>query len=71
MDVFLVHHTAREGEDDENVKLIGVYASQSEADAAVDRARKLPGFAMYPAGFCVDRYTVGKDHWTTGFSSDP
>ena len=49
------------------VKFIGVCATQEEADRAVERFKRQPGFKDHPDGFSVDRYEVGKDHWTEGF----
>lgn len=53
----------------EDVKLIGVYASEAEACEAIERARSLPGFVDDQDGFSVDAYTLGQDHWTAGFVS--
>lgn len=65
--VFVVQH-AYELWDREDVKLIGVYGTRSEAGEAVDRARAQPGFCHWPDGFSVDEYALGKDHWTEGFA---
>jgi hypothetical protein len=51
----------------DNGKLIGVYATQADAEEAVARMRTLPGFSKYPDGFVIDKYPVNKDHWTSGF----
>ncbi len=47
----------------------GVYATRSDAEAAAERCRRLPGFSLQPDGFSVDEYTLGKDHWTEGFAT--
>lgn len=65
--VFVVQH-AYELWNREDVKLIGVYGTRSEAEEAVDRARAQPGFCHWPDGFSVDEYALGKDHWTEGFA---
>ena len=65
--VFVLQHVAREDEDDEDVKFIGVYSTQSSAEAAITRLRTRPGFSDYPDGFYIDEYEIGKDHWTEGF----
>jgi hypothetical protein len=59
----LQHH--RDG--DEDVKMVGVYRSQGEAEAAILRLRGLPGFRDHPAGFETDAYVLNEDHWTEGF----
>jgi len=55
----------QQGEDTE--LLIGVYGSESDAKAAVDRLKNKPGFVDFPAGFQVHRRELGQDSWTKGF----
>jgi hypothetical protein len=47
--------------------MIGVYKNEPDARAAIARLKFQPGFVDYPEGFIVDRYELGKDHWTEGF----
>lgn len=54
---------------DQDVKIVGVYSSRERAEAAVSRARTLPGFRDHPDGFHIDVYHVDKDHWAGGFGS--
>ena len=65
--VFVLQHLHALPTGEEDVKLIGVYASQASAEAARDRLRRQPGFAQQPDGFTIARYEIGKDHWTEGF----
>lgn len=69
--VYVVQHVhesqSQHGEED--VKFIGVYRTQSDADAAVVRLLLLPGFRDHPDGFEVTEYELNKDHWTEGFIS--
>ena len=65
--VFVLQHVAREGQDDEDVKFLGVYSSRRSADAAVQRLVLQPGFDRYPEGFQIDEYELDQDHWTEGF----
>jgi hypothetical protein len=65
--VYVVRHEYEGPDGADKGKFIGVYASLEQANAAVKRARRLPGFAARPDGFSVSRYEVGKDHWTEGF----
>lgn len=67
MNVFLVMHAREKANGEEDLKLIGIYSSLAEAEDAVGRARELPGFRDSPAGFSIDRYELGRDHWTCGF----
>jgi len=50
--------------------LIGVYSSETEAKAAIDRVKGQKGFVDYPQGFHIYRYEVNQDHWTAGFVVD-
>jgi len=67
MDVFILWHVheIQGGDDDE--KLIGVYQSEDDAMAAIERLRSQPGFKDTPEGFQIDRYEINKDHWTEGY----
>lgn len=67
MDVFVVQHVHELGEDREDVKFIGVYATEESARAAVERLSIQPGFKDTRDGFCIDCYEVDQDHWTEGF----
>jgi hypothetical protein len=67
MYVFVVQHVHEIKEDDEDVKLIGVYSTEESARAAVARLSLQPGFRESASGFHVDRYIVDKDHWAEGF----
>jgi hypothetical protein len=69
MDTFIVHHVHVMG-DKEDVKLIGIYSSQQEAEAAIQRLQQQPGFSETPAGFTIGKYALNKDHWTEGFFTE-
>ena len=58
-------HEFVEREDDE--KLIGIYRTEDDARAAIERVRDQPGFRHFPDGFKISRYELNKDHWTEGF----
>jgi hypothetical protein len=49
------------------VKVIGIYSSAALAEAAIERARILPGFVDQPDCFSIERYQVDNDHWPRGF----
>jgi hypothetical protein len=55
-----------EGQDDEEL-LIGVYSSESEARAAIERVRNKRGFAEFQDGLQICPYQLDRDHWTEGF----
>jgi hypothetical protein len=66
--VFLVWHTHEVGgESDE--KLIGVYRSREDAEAAITRLSDRPGFRDTLNGFEITEYVIGRDHWVEGFVS--
>jgi hypothetical protein len=64
--IFLLHHEYGRGNRDE-AKLIGAYATQADAEAAIARVRDQPGFRDWPDGFTIAAYTIGADHWAEGF----
>lgn len=64
--VFVLQHEYEWCGRDE-VKMIGVYATESEATAAVDRLRSQPGFLDWPDGFSISPYELGADNWVEGF----
>ena len=59
----LLHNPPETG----RVKVIGIYSSRALAEAAIERARILPGFIEEPDSFTIDQYEVDKDHWPRGF----
>jgi len=56
-----------DGEDDE--KLIGVYRTEEDARAAIERLRYKLGFRDHPEGFEYHEYKLNRDGWTEGFIS--
>ena len=70
MDVFLLWHVHEMADGEEDVKLIGVYASADDAERARLRVLPQPGFRDSPDGFHVSRYKVGHDHWTEGYVTE-
>jgi len=63
---FLLHHIHVVG-DNEDIKIIGVYRSYAEAEAAIHRVKERPGFRDSVESFSIDEYQFGKDHWTQGY----
>ena len=63
---FLLWHTHTiDNEEDE--KLIGVYASSADAKAAIQRIKDKAGFKDHLDGFEIAKYIIGQDHWIEGF----
>lgn len=65
--VFLLQHVAREGSDDEDVKVLGIYSTHEKAAAQIRKFKTLPGFKEYPAGFCISPYRLDHAMWAEGF----
>ena len=75
--VFVLQHCHVMLTDEDNIKLIGVYATRKDAEAAIERVRLQPGFMDHPQiadpdsddrnGFYIDEYAIGEDHWTDGY----
>lgn len=65
--VYVVQHVNLPNEDEEDVKMIGVYSTEQLGQEAVARLRLQPGFCNVSDGFDVSRYELNKDHWTEGF----
>ncbi|AFL87136.1 hypothetical protein Terro_0804 [Terriglobus roseus DSM 18391] len=67
--VFAVWHRHEVGTASDE-KLIGVYASVPEAEAAIARVANKPGFRDTMSGFEIQEYVIGRDGWTEGFISE-
>ena len=68
--VYLLFHTHRleDGEDDD--KLLGVYSSRELAERKIeDKYIKLPGFCDAEGEFVVDEYVIDQDGWEEGYST--
>lgn len=65
--VFVLQHVHSQQDDVEDVKFIGVYSSRENAEAAVARLRRLPGFSDAPDGFHIDEYHIDQDQWIEGY----
>ncbi|MEU4481688.1 hypothetical protein AB0F68_27025 [Micromonospora sp. NPDC023966] len=55
--------------DGDDLKMLGVYSSEAQAKARMQRATSLPGFRDEPDCFYIARHTVDQDEWTDGFVS--
>jgi hypothetical protein len=72
-------HTLPGGEED--IKILGVYATKEDAESAVARFRMLPGFRDRPIlrnlvnnesevdGFYISDMEVGLDYWPEGYET--
>jgi len=64
-----VHEFAECGHDD--VKGIGIFTTRALAEAALERARRQPGFRDLPEGFVISEYELDSDEvgWSKGLVS--
>jgi hypothetical protein len=67
--VFLLHHIHRFDDDDESVKLIGVFTSEDEAKAVVSLLVQQPGFKENPDGFVLEQHLLNDYSWREGYTT--
>jgi hypothetical protein len=64
---FLLWHVRELPEDEEDVKLLGVFSNALKAEQARDKAMGLPGFSDHPDGFSINEYRIDDAQWIEGF----
>ncbi|MET8625070.1 hypothetical protein ABZW30_15140 [Kitasatospora sp. NPDC004669] len=57
-------------DDEDDVKVLGLYSTRARAEARIERARTLPGFRSAPDGFAVLEYALDAPRWPEGFHID-
>lgn len=65
--VFVLHHVHVIDDDDENVKLLGVYSTRAIAMDRIETYKNLPGFKECPDGFEITEYEIDEDNWQEGY----
>ena len=65
----MLWHVHELGGGEEDAKLIGVYWSRGDAEAAIERVGSQPGFAGTPQGFEICAYRLNEDNWNEGYIS--
>ncbi len=65
--VYVLQHVHSFDEGEEDVKFIGVYTSRENAQEAIRRLGRFPGFCESPDGFSIDEYQLDKDQWIEGY----
>lgn len=68
-EVFVLWHVHEFDEGQEDAKLIGIYRTRQDAEAAIKRARAKPGFKDTPQGFEICPYNLNQDHWSEGYTT--
>lgn len=66
--VFVLQHVSVKGSDNEDTKLIGVFATEQQAQAAIEQLKGQPNFNDYPHGFYIEAYTLGQIKGLQGFA---
>lgn len=54
-------------DNEDSVKVLGLYTTRALAEARVEHFRGLPGFRETPERFVVQPYIVDQPHWPLGF----
>ena len=67
--VFLLWYV-KERDGDGADLLIGVYRTEPDVEAAIDRLKSKAGFVDAPKGFRINRYELNRDHWENGYVVD-
>ena len=69
--VFVLEHARykddNKNNDVEDFKLIGVFSTEAEAQAAIEQLKSQSGFKDYPNGFHIDAYPLNQINWSSGF----
>ena len=67
--VFLLWHVHQVAGEEDDEKLVGVYSSEDQARAAIERVRQQPGLMDEPDHFHIDMYEINRDYWAEGYIS--
>ena len=68
-EVYILHHVHEFEDGHEDVKILGIFSSESKAIELIEKYKKMPGFKDYPEGFSADRYIIDKAGWIKGFTT--
>jgi hypothetical protein len=69
--VHMLWHLRPEDHEEEDVKIIGIYSTLKNAQDAIERFIKEPGFKDFPTGFQITEYELDRDSWVEGFVRRP
>ena len=67
--VFVLEHVHELEDGHEDVKRIGIYSSQTKAEAALLLVKEQPGFRDFPEGFSISEWRIDPEQvgWPQGF----
>jgi hypothetical protein len=66
---FLLLHVRDFQKREASEKLIGIYSSEVEARAAIQRTIEQPGFRQTPNNYIIEQMTVGETRLRDGFKT--
>ena len=64
--VYLVQHHSKNNS--AATKIVGVFATEKQAQLAVEQLKTKVGFRDYPDGFSIEKYPLGQIQWQSGFT---
>ena len=67
--VYILWHIHKLSNDEDDLKVIGVYSSELKAQKKISEYKLIPGFKDSPEGFEIAAYKIDSDHWIEGFVS--
>lgn len=65
--VYLLQHSYELDNGCEEIKTLGIFSDEKNAQEAIDEYKKLPGFKNHKNGFFIDKYKLDKKNWAEGF----
>jgi hypothetical protein len=65
--VFILWYIVAPDTENEDELLIGVYKTDGDAKAAIERLKDQSGFKDAPQDFQIVSYELNQDHWTQGY----
>jgi hypothetical protein len=65
--VYILEHSYENEYGNDETKFIGVYTSEEEAKAAIQRLVLQPGFRERPEDFHIGKIQLNRDHWDEGY----
>jgi homoserine kinase type II len=69
--VYVLWHTHDRGDDDEDVKFIGVFSTEESGRKAMEQLLQQPGFSSAPEGFCLEAHELDEVQWAEGYVTIP
>ncbi|MBU2156924.1 MAG: hypothetical protein KJ989_20595 [Gammaproteobacteria bacterium] len=67
--VYILHHVHDFADGHEDQKIIGVFSSEENAEAARDLVKTQPGFSNTPEGFEIAEWQLDRAGWLEGYVS--